>query len=149
METETHKCNLCNKDKEGCEWQEIGKYWLCLPCKNRVRMRQAEDRAKKYEKAALVIDREELLGLKADGLLPVRTYIYLALRLDYPNGAPRNGIDVYEFCTSWAVNQGDLLAAIGRLSKKGIVVLRGEKLVIETRTRAERIAAMEAALKEE
>lgn len=148
MEIETHKCDCCKKEVEECEWQEIGKYWLCLPCKNRIRMKQAEVRAEKYKKAALVIDREELLGLKADGLLPVKTYIYLALRLDYPDGIPRSGIDVFEFCTSWAVNQGDLLAAIGRLSKKGIVVLRSEKLSIKTRTRAERIAAMEAALNE-
>jgi|GEM_PF-3816419 len=112
-------------------------------------MRQAEANVKRYSTATYSIDRAELFALRDDKLLPLRTFIYFALRLDYPKGGISNKVELAEFCNRWRISQYDFLSATASLGKKGIVHIKTQSLEIETPSRSDRIAKLEQALKEQ
>lgn len=137
------KCECCQKPKPDCELSQSGEYWLCVACQASIAMRQAQAKAKKYSTAIYQIDRAELLELWADSLLPVRSYIYFALKLEYPGGVPDGGLDIETFCQDWEVSAAQFLGAIASLGRKGIIQIRTKRLDLETLSRKQRIAALE------
>ncbi|MGL5061897.1 MAG: hypothetical protein ACRC62_18155 [Microcoleus sp.] len=91
----------------------------------------------------IVLDRNELMGLKAEGLIPLRGYIYCALRID---GLTRQikPLKMFDFCQRWGLTETDVIAAIANLGKKGIVKI---KVNVEAQaiTHDDRIKEMEIA----
>ena len=104
-------------------------YYLCDSCNAKVEKRIASQRRKKKPTATkpsrakakkYVVDEKELFGLKAMGLVPARTYVYLALRIDGYQKAMQS-IDPQKFCEKWGLSRNDFLIAIAGLNKKGVV----------------------------
>lgn len=149
-EGESHKCECCSKERFGCEWQEIGKYWLCLACKERVQARRAGQLVEKEIQRldeSVIVDEKELKGLRADGLMPLRTYIYFAMRIDGVTDNPKT-VDLLAFCDRWAVTKEDLLSAVASLSKKGCIYVDISKLTTSVFTHEDRLSRLESAVKE-
>jgi hypothetical protein len=146
QEGELQKCGCCKKEKFGCEYQESGAYYLCLACKSKITLRVAEARMQKYATATYSVTRSELMDLRADGLLPVRTYIFFALKIDFPDQLPVHGLDMAEFCECWQVTQAELMSAIGGLARKGIVYLKIKNIDMEVVSRKQRLAQLEKSL---
>lgn len=132
------KCELCSCSKKTCIQQPSG-YWLCPSCQEKVAKRQQDG------VSVITLDRNELWELKVDGILPVRSYVLLALRLDYPDGL--NKIDVGEFCGRWRIQGYEFLAAMASLGKKGLIDLKTQEVEIQTFTRAQRMQLLEKAVK--
>lgn len=64
-----------------------------------------------------LIDRDELMRLKEEGLIQSKLYVYLALKLTYAHSDP--SIDIPWFCEQWDLKETDFSAAIAQLQKKG------------------------------
>ena len=64
-----------------------------------------------------VIDKGELLALVTRKLIKPsnKLFVYIALNLDYPNGA--KGMDVEHFCERWGIDPRDAEIAIAMLEK--------------------------------
>lgn len=147
-----NRCELCNKDKHSCEKQPAG-YFLCPDCKAKVESRKKQTVATSTEtkstevstQGQYIIDRNELRALRMDGLLPIKTYIYFALSLDYPKDSDAD-IDAEEFCDRWKVSIQEFLVATAALTRKGIIHLKTKRLTIQTSSRQSRIAALEKAV---
>lgn len=96
------------------------------------------------EAKPVVVDRDELLGLKIEGLVSLRTYIYFALRIDGISTSLQS-LNMPGFCDRWGVSEVDVISAIASLSKKGIV-----KTVFSVKAQAmthkERLDGMEKSL---
>jgi hypothetical protein len=91
----------------------------------------------------VIIDFNELIGLRAEKLLSLRTYIYLALRVDGYRGEMQL-LKMNKFCTRWGVRETDVIQVIANLSGRGIVK---STFTVKTSaiTHADRIEEMEAA----
>lgn len=146
--TNTRKCDLCGQYKEGI-LKPSGTF-LCPPCEEKVAAR-IEASKKPSTTETIVLDRMELWKLKADGLLSVKGYVYLALRLDYPEQAQDiedeiyAEVDIEEFCGRWRLSQSDLLTALGALGRKGRVFVSTQKIGVKTLTRDQAMALLEKA----
>jgi hypothetical protein len=94
---------------------------------------------------AVIVDREELFGLRADGIVGMRGFVYFALRI---NGIASGlmDLDIVKFSEEWQISQFDCIAALASLSKKGTVMLDVRELSAQALTHKERIQNMEKAL---
>lgn len=143
---ETHKCECCKKQRSGCEYQETGKYWLCFSCKGNIENRlKPVEKPKDYQGQGILLDEAELKGLRADGLLSLRTYVYLALRIEGLTLNPTS-VDVFRFCNRWAVVKEDLISAAASLSKKGAIYLNIESLTAQVFTHEDRLKSLESSI---
>lgn len=89
----------------------------------------------------IILDEKELKGLKIEGLIPVRTYIYLALRIDGLTDQVKP-LKMAKFCARWSVTEADVIIAIASLSKKGIVKISAT-VSAQAMSHEERISTME------
>lgn len=144
----TKKCDLCGQLKEGV-LQPSGTF-LCPPCEKKV-LARIEAAKKPSTTETIALDRMELWKLKADGLLSVKGYVYLALRLDYPEQAQDvedeiyAEVDIEDFCSRWRLSQHDLLTALGALGRKGRVFVSTQRIGVKTLTRDQAMALLEKA----
>lgn len=136
MSTNT-KCGLCNKDIDPQQslWMDAGKYYLCLECDHKIKLRQAEANAKRQEKlnfdASVELDRSEIIFLRHNKILSVRGYIFLALRVDFSIEQTNHSMDIKDFCDRWHISQYDLISALSIFGKKGFIYLRSGKLELQ------------------
>jgi len=130
------KCNVCSATGGLSPHPYVQGAFLCFEHKPRPKPAPVA--------GAIVIDRDELLGLKIEGLVSLRSYVYFALRIDGV-ASELKSLDLAAFCDRWSVNEADVVGAIASLSKKGIVrsVFRVDAQAV---THKERVAAMEESL---
>jgi hypothetical protein len=136
------KCELCSPEKiadlETLVLQPSG-YYLCPAHVVSMATRQA-----KAKPVGIIMDEAELKGLRAEGLISMRFYVYMALRIDGISGSMKS-VQILGFCKKWAVTQEEFITAIAALSKKGIVSMRLNGLEAQAITYKERIESMEKA----
>jgi hypothetical protein len=94
---------------------------------------------------AVIVDREELFGLRAEGIVGIRGFVYFALRINGISSGLMD-LDIAKFSEEWQISSLDCLSALASLSKKGIVVLDVKELSAQALTHKERIQNMEKAL---
>lgn len=140
------KCNLCDRADGLTAHPFMPGGWLCPEHAAKSRQKQSSRKqvAAHLTQGAVIVDRDELLGLKAEGLIPIRTYVYLALRIDNVTEQLKP-LDIRKFSKRWCLAIEDVISALASLSKKGIVVVDVQKLMAQTLTHQERKAAMEKA----
>jgi hypothetical protein len=143
------KCESCPPSKHHAPSsliQQPSGYYLCPGC--HVSIKAKLSAAKKPIATplenAVIIDRDELIGLKQDGLASLRLYVYMALRIDGVTASMQD-VDVEAFCKKWAIQREDFITAIAALSKKGIVKINIFQLKAYAVTHKERVQAMEVA----
>lgn len=136
------KCELCRPgetvDPSILVLQPSG-YYLCPAHVASMAARQSKAKA-----IGIIMDEPELKGLRAEGLISMRFYIYMALRIDGISGSMKT-VQILEFCKKWAVTQEEFITAIAALSKKGIVSMRLNGLEAQAITHKERVENMEKA----
>lgn len=76
-----------------------------------------------------LIDREELLRLREEKMIPDRFYVYLAIKLSYSSSNP--SIDIPSFCEQWDLSEVQLATAIAQLHKKGALQPVARQLQLE------------------
>ncbi len=90
--------------------------------------------SKPTSKDGYLLDREELLRVRALKLLTSdRDYLFFALQIDYP-GKSNPNVDVGAFCNRWEISEGALYKALGELQNKGIVVSIASRLDLRFQT---------------
>jgi hypothetical protein len=136
------KCELCRPgeivDLTTLVLQPSG-YYLCPSHIASMAARQA-----KAKPVGIIMDEGELKGLRAEGLISMRFYVYMGLRIDGIAGSMKS-VQILEFCQKWAVTQEEFITAIAALSKKGIVSMRLSGLEAQAMTHKERLENMEKA----
>ncbi len=137
------KCNLCDRGDELQPHPYMPGGWLCP--EHLAALPQNQKQAKNQQ-PHIVLDRNELMGLKAEGLIPLRGYIYCALRIDGLTNQIKP-LKMFEFCQRWGLTETDVIAAIANLGKKGIVKIR-VKVEAQAITHDDRIKAMEVAARD-
>lgn len=75
------------------------------------------------------IDRDELLRLREEKMIPDRFYVYLAIKLSYSSSNP--SIDIPSFCEQWDLTEVQLATAIAQLHKKGALQPVARQLQLE------------------
>ncbi len=75
------------------------------------------------------IDRDELLRLREEKMIPDRFYVYLAIKLSYNGSNP--SIDIPSFCEQWELTEVQLATAIAQLHKKGALQPVARQLQLE------------------
>lgn len=75
------------------------------------------------------IDRDELLRLREEKMIPDRFYVYLAIKLSYSSSNP--SIDIPSFCEQWDLSEVQLATAIAQLHKKGALQPVARQLQLE------------------
>lgn len=76
-----------------------------------------------------MIDRDELLRLREEKMIPDRFYVYLAIKLSYSSSNP--SIDIPSFCEQWNLSEVQLATAIAQLHKKGALQPVARQLQLE------------------
>lgn len=76
-----------------------------------------------------VIDRDELLRLREEKMIPDRFYVYLAIKLSYSGSNP--SIDIPSFCEQWELTEVQFSSAIAQLQKKGALQPVARQLQLE------------------
>ncbi len=76
-----------------------------------------------------LIDRDELLRLREEKMIPDRFYVYLAIKLSYSSSNP--SIDIPSFCEQWNLSEVQLATAIAQLHKKGALQPVARQLQLE------------------
>jgi hypothetical protein len=76
-----------------------------------------------------LIDRDELLRLREEKMIPDRFYVYLAIKLSYSSSNP--SIDIPSFCEKWELTEVQLATAIAQLHKKGALQPVARQLQLE------------------
>ena len=99
------------------------------------------------DSSAYIIDREELIGLRTEGLLSIRIYVYFALRIDAFENEMQT-INTQNFCTRWKIAETDYLIAIASLKKKGCLDLQFSDVSARAYSYQEKIHLMESQLNE-
>jgi hypothetical protein len=135
------KCELCSKTEN---LSQLGSYFYCPDDYEIMRNKIHPTKPKQKLPTSILIDKEELLGLKAEGMISLRFYIYMALRLEGVT-ASMKWLEVEDFCKRWAVRSEDFITSIASLSKKGVVKMDIPRFMAQATTRKERIKAMEDA----
>lgn len=77
----------------------------------------------KSDSKHIVLDRNTLMGLKLEGLISMRGYIYVALQIDGLTKQVKP-LNMVGFCARWSVTESDAIAAIANLNRKGLVKMR-------------------------
>jgi hypothetical protein len=135
-------CELCrpgnNVDPATLILQPSG-YYLCPAHVASMAARQGQAKP-----VGIIMDEAELKGLRAEGLISMRFYVYMALRIDGIAGSMKS-VQILEFCQKWAVTQEEFITEIAALSKKGIVSMRLSGLEAQAITHKERLKNMEKA----
>ncbi len=75
------------------------------------------------------IDRDELLRLREEKMIPDRFYVYLAIKLSYSSSNP--SINIPSFCEQWDLSEVQLATAIAQLHKKGALQPVARQLQLE------------------
>ena len=124
-----------------------GDYYLCFECDQKLSRRQQSQKKEIEKSQGLVIDRVELVGLKTEGLLSMRSYVYLALRLD---GIEKqlHKINTRSFCQKWGVSKTDYLIAIASLNKKGVIDMKLPDISARAYSHQEKMEILERGLNE-
>lgn len=138
----TRKCNVCDRADNLTPHPFMPDGFLCPD--HSVKPKPLSIVAPPAPLAGVVmIDFNELIGLRAEKLLSLRTYIYLAMRVDGYSGEMQL-LKMGEFCSRWGVRETDVIQVIANLSGRGIVK---SSFTVKTRaiTHADRIQEMEAA----
>lgn len=141
------KCNVCESTQDLSAHPYIPSGFLCkdhmpkttkFSDENENTLNFVKELAKEpcYE-----LDMPELKALRMDGLLPVKTYVFLALMIDNPLGL--KSIDMQSFCQRWGIPAYEMLQAIGQLAKKGLINLKPQDIAAEIVTRSQRIENLE------
>jgi hypothetical protein len=136
------KCELCRPGEitdPATLVLQLSGYYLCPSHIESMAARQA-----KAKPVGIVMDEAELKGLRAEGLISMRFYVYMALRIDGISGAMKT-VQILGFCQKWAVTQEEFITAIASLSKKGIVSMRLNGLEAQAITHKERLENLEKA----
>jgi hypothetical protein len=131
------KCNVCDQVEGLTPHPHMPGAMLCDRHMPKLTPPPATHRAN-----AVVVDRDELFGLKAEGLVSLRTYVYLALRIEGV-GSNLKCLDLTAFAFRWNLQREDCIAAIAQLAKKGIVSMDVKQLMTAAYTHVERVQAME------
>jgi len=136
------KCELCSgaakNSPESLVLQPSG-YYLCPRHAESIKERQA-----KASKTGIWIDEMELKGQKSEGLISLRYYVYLALRIDGVSGSIKK-VEPSIFCKKWAISREDFITAIASLSKKGVLVMNVKDIEAQALSHKERLENMEVA----
>lgn len=135
------KCNLC--DREGTRKHPfIQGGYLCDEhhAASEAKRKTKPGNPPKPHEAGYLLDKQELKALRMDGLLPLKTYVYMALMIDNPGGAEQ--IDMKAFCMKWGVPAYEFLQAIGQLGRKGLVNIRPQDLKADVLNRSQRQDAL-------
>lgn len=85
----------------------------------------------------LILDRDELMALKAEKLLPLKTYVYLAFLIDKAN-VKAKVVQTQAFCAKWGISKQDFLIAIAQLEKKGLIQAGINSFMNEVKTPQEK-----------
>lgn len=104
----------------------------------------AKPKRNSQPKEGLWVDEKELKGLRADGLLTARSYVYLALRIE---GVTQSGtkVKIDQFCQRWQISKEDFISAAASLSKKGCIYLDMKEIATQLFTHDDRVEMMERA----
>ncbi len=76
------------------------------------------------------IDRDELLHLRSEKIIPTQFYVYLALKLSFPEQS-NPSIDIEYFCGEWGLSETELASAITQLQKKRALRSMSRQLELE------------------
>lgn len=135
------KCNVCSKMEDLLPHPFLENSFLC-PDHSIKREPGGSSKVKPLEHPipVYVIDEMELKAMRMDGLLPSKTYVYMALMIDNPSGA--QSIDMRAFCSKWGIPAHSLLQAIGQLSGKGLLNIRPQDIAADVLTRGQRESAL-------
>lgn len=129
------KCEVCNKTDE-LVLQPSG-YYLC-----QVHDKKIKDRKITSTENPVILNSSELKGLKAEGLISLRFYVYMALRIEGITSSLKP-VEISQFCNKWAIRSEDFLAAVASLSRKGIVKMNVPNFMAQAVTHDERIKELE------
>ena len=132
------KCNVCGTIENLSSHPFVSGAYICPKHMPKIK---AESPIAPTLSTQIIFDEKELKGLKIEGLIPVRTYIYLALRIDGLTDQVKP-LKMAKFCARWSVIEADVIMAIASLSKKGIVRI-SVTVSAQAMSHEERISAME------
>ncbi len=76
-----------------------------------------------------LIDRNELIRLREDGLIQSKLYVYLAIKLSYDTSEP--SIDIPSFCEQWGLKESEFTTALAQLQKKGALQPVARQLTLQ------------------
>jgi hypothetical protein len=144
------KCKACPPSRHNSPSSLIKQpsgYYLCPTCDESIKAKLSKSingTKEVRQSKGILIDKEELVGLKQDGLASLRLYVYMALRIDGVTDSMQ-AVDIQDFCKAWAIQPEDFMSAIASLSKKGVVKINVPQFNAQAVTHKERIQAMEAA----
>lgn len=128
------ECNICKAGGDLTPHPFMADAFLCAD--------HLPKAAKAEAPKAVIVDRAELMGLKAEGLVSLRTYVYLAMRIDGVSTDMKT-LNLTQFAARWCIQREDCITAIAQLAKKGIVAMDVKQLMTAAYTHDERLQAME------
>lgn len=140
------KCNVCDAKDSLSPHPFISNAYVCKDHKpkhgNSVESSERKEKpiAPSLE-PSYSLDISELKALRMDGLLPIKTYVFLALMIDNPSGLKK--IDMGLFCSRWGIPSYEVLQAIGQLARKGLINLKPQDIEAEIVTRNQRMKNLE------
>jgi len=76
-----------------------------------------------------LIDRDELIRLREDGLIQSKLYVYLAIKLSYDTSEP--SIDIPSFCEQWELKEEEFSTALAQLQKKKVLQPVARQLTLQ------------------
>jgi hypothetical protein len=133
------ECNICSTNDNLSHHPFMTGAFLC---DDHLPKTVKADAPKAQATKAVIVDRDELMGLKAEGLVSIRTYVYLAMRIDGVSTDMR-ALNLVQFAFRWCIQREDCITAIAQLAKKGIVAMDVKQLMTAAYTHDERLQAME------
>jgi len=76
-----------------------------------------------------LINRDELIRLREDGLIQSKLYVYLAIKLSYDTSEP--SIDIPSFCERWGLKEEEFSTALAQLQKKKVLQPVARQLTLQ------------------
>jgi len=76
-----------------------------------------------------LIDHDELIRRREDGLIQSKLYVYLAIKLSYDTSEP--SIDIPSFCDQWGLKEEEFSTAIAQLQKKKVLQPVARQLTLQ------------------
>lgn len=143
------KCESCPSSKHNDPLtliQQPSGYYLCPACDKSIKEKLSgvKKAIAPHPENAVIVDRNELIGLKTEGMISLRFYVYMALRIEGVTGSLK-WVEVETFCKKWAIRSEDFIVATASLSKKGVVRMDVSRFKAQAVTHKERVQSMEVA----
>ena len=139
-------CNVCGVKEDLSPHPFLKNGYVCKEHKPKQKEKLLEVRSEStnLDESCYSLDMPELKALRMDGLLPIKTYVFLALIIDNPAGLKK--IDMGLFCSRWGIPSYEVLQAIGQLARKGLINLKPQDIDAEIITRSQRLKHLEGAV---